>query len=111
MVGNVPTYPDPKEMFCLFLVQFSLQRKEKKLQAKDLSTTTPKSQENCSSVIRAYARVAAATFFFFKIFAHIKMHKSELLQEGGLENDSKNIFLPETNPLFLGQAQLSSCLL
>lgn len=29
MVGNVSTYPDPKEMFSLFLVQFSLQRKEK----------------------------------------------------------------------------------
>ena len=33
-VGNMSTYPDPKELFSLFLVQFSLQRKEKNCKTK-----------------------------------------------------------------------------
>lgn len=44
MVGNVSTYPDLKEMFSLFLVQFSLQKKEKKIASQRSTHNHIKSQ-------------------------------------------------------------------
>lgn len=44
MVGNVSTYPDLKEMFSLFLVQFSLQKKEKKIASQGSTHNHIKSQ-------------------------------------------------------------------